>query len=138
MNIKECLLQYTDTQSEIKLLEEKIKKLEIKSNSFSIVEASSLSPPFQKKNVKVQHTDIKAKRELEYLRCLLGNRYERLLEQQTKVEEFIDKLPTSRLRMIFEYRYFRNYSWIKVAYSIGGQATERSVRAEHDRFLEKK
>ena len=73
-----------------------------------------------------------------FLESILNNRYDRLLEQQVKTEEFIDKLPTSRLRMIFEYRYLRNCSWTKVAYLIGGQATDRSVRAEHDRFLEKK
>ena len=44
-------------------------------------------------------------------------------------------MPTSRLRRIFELRYIKQYTWRKIAFIIGGSATERSVRAEHDRFF---
>lgn len=135
MNLKELLIDYTDMQKEIKELEEKINKLEIKVNEFSVVEASSLKPPFQKQNIKVDHTDIKKKRTLNYYKSMLQERYDRLLEQQIKVEEFIDNLPNSRLRRIFTYRYLENCTWQKVAYKIGGGATEKSVMQEHIRYL---
>ncbi len=137
MNLKELLIDYTDMQKEIKELEEKINKLEIKVNEFSVVEASSLKPPFQKQNIKVDHTDIKKKRTLSYYKSMLQERYDRLLEQQLKVEEFIDNLPNSRLRRIFTYRYLERCTWQKVAYKIGGGATEYSVKMEHNRYLEK-
>ena len=75
---------------------------------------------------------------LNYYRNILQNRYDRLLVQQTRVEEFIDIIPTSRLRRIFAYRYIENFTWQKVAYIIGGNSTSESVRKEHDRFLEEK
>lgn len=124
-------------QKEIRELEEKINKLEIKVNEFSIVEASSLKPPYQKQNIKVDHIDIKKKRTLNYYKSMLQERYDRLLEQQIKVEEFIDNLPNSRLRRIFTYRYFEQCTWQKVAYKIGGGATEQSIKLEHFRYLEK-
>lgn len=138
MTLKESLLQYTDTQKEIKELENKINKLEAESNIFSIVESSSLKPPFQKCNIKIEHIDYNKKKALNYYRDILQNRYDRLLEQQTRVEEFIDRIPTSRLRRIFAYKYIENFTWQKVAYIIGGKATSESVRKEHDRFLEEK
>lgn len=138
MTLKESLLQYTDTQKEIKELENKINKLEVESNVFSIVESSSLKPPFQKHNIKIEHIDYNKKKALNYYRNILQNRYDKLLEQQTRVEEFIDRIPTSRLRRIFAYRYIENFTWQKVAYIIGGNSTSESVRKEHDRFLEEK
>jgi len=138
MTLKESLIQYTDTQKEIKELEDKINKLEVESNVFSIVESSSLKPPFQKHNIKIEHIDYNKKKALNYYRNILQNRYDRLLVQQTRVEEFIDIIPTSRLRRIFAYRYIENFTWQKVAYIIGGNSTSESVRKEHDRFLEEK
>ena len=141
MNIKECLLQYTDTQTEIKILEDKIKSLEKEANDFSVVEASSLSPPFQKHNIKIQYTDIKKKRELNYLSSILSNRYDKLLEQQIKVEEQINKLPTSRLRIIFQLKYLDGYSYNKIANilnedkSIENCVTADSIKQEHYRYL---
>ena len=65
-----------------------------------------------------------------------------ILLQQLKVEEFINELPTSRLRRIFEYRYICQFSWSRVAIEInknkkGNYVTDESIRKEHDRFLEK-
>jgi len=114
MTLKESLIQYTDTQKEIKELEDKINKLEVESNVFSIVESSSLKPPFQKHNIKIEHIDYNKKKALNYYRNILQNRYDRLLVQQTRVEEFIDIIPTSRLRRIFAYRYIENFTWQKV------------------------
>ena len=68
---------------------------------------------------------------------ILQNRYDRLLEVQTRLEVFIDEIPTSRLRRIFEYRYIEQFSWVKIARLIGGNATSDSIRMEHDRFLRK-
>ncbi len=69
---------------------------------------------------------------------MLQERLDKLLEVQIEIEEFINELPTSRLRRIFNLRYIEQYTWRKIAYIIGGNATDRSVRAEHDRFLQEK
>lgn len=135
MTLKESLIQYTDTQKEIRELENKIRKLDNKSTAADIVDSSSTVFPYLQQHLKVEAVNIRQRNTLNYYRNILQNRYGRLLKQQLQVEEFIDNLPTSRLRRIFTYRYLENYSWQKVAYMIGGMATEDSIRKEHDRFL---
>lgn len=137
MNLKDCLVQYCDTRKEIKDLEEKIDKLDKNYKVADVVETSSAIFPFTKRTLKIEATDYSKKRALCYYKDLLKSRYDRLLEQQLQVEEFIDKLPTSRLRQIFEYRYIDNNTWVKVAMRIGNGGTPDSLRIEHDRFLEK-
>ncbi len=140
MDLKEYLLDYVDMQKEIKDLEEKIQKLEISVNKYSIVETSSLKSPFQKHNIKIDHADIKKTKTLNYYKVLLQQRYDRLLEQQIKVEEFIDRLPTSRLRQIFENKYINGYSYIRIAIEMNknrksNYVTAEGIRKEHDRYL---
>lgn len=143
MNLKDCLTQYCDTKEEIQELEKKIQKLENSYKVADIVDTSSAIFPYTQKTLKIESIDyIKQKRIYSY-KDLLKARYDRLLEQQIKVEEFIDKLPTSRLRQIFENKYFNGYSYVKIAMIInknkkGNYVTAESIRKEHDRFLEKK
>ncbi len=137
MNLKDCLVQYCDTRNEIEKLEKRINDLEKENSEFSVVQASSLTPPFLLGEERIYHTDFRKTRKLQELRGILKTRYDRLLDQQLIVEEFIDKLPTSRLRQIFEYRYIDNNTWVKVAMRIGNGATFESVKKEHNRFLEK-
>ena len=137
MNLKECLVQYCDIKVEVKNLEERIVDLEKDNNKYSIVQGSSLEPPFCLQEIKISHIDFKKAKEIEKQKCILDERYFRLLELQTKVEEEISKLPTSRLRMIFEFRYIDNLSWQQVAWRIGNRTTEDSIKKEHYRYLEK-
>ncbi len=137
MNLKDCLVQYCDTREEIKELEKRINDLEKENSEFSVVQASALESPFLLGEERIYHTDFRKSRKIQELKGILKYRYDRLLDQQIKVEEFIDKLPTSRLRQIFEYRYIDNNTWVKVAMRIGNGATFESIKKEHNRFLEK-
>ena len=137
MNLKDCLVQYCDTREEIKELEKRINDLEKENSEFSVVQASALESPFLLGEERIYHTDFRKSRKIQELKGILKYRYDRLLDQQIKVEEFIDKLPTSRLRQIFEYRYIDNNTWVKVAMRIGNGATFESIKKENNRFLEK-
>lgn len=138
MDVKEKLKQYSDAITEIKHLKNKLNKIRIKTNLFSVVEESSKHPPFQKHVITICHTNPRQYKRSLYYESLLKNRYEKLINQKIEIEKFIDKLPTSRLRMIFELRYIEQCSWQQVAWKIGGNSTENSVRMEHDRFLNNK
>lgn len=138
MDVKEKLKQYSDAITEIKHLKNKLNKIRIKTNLFSVVEESSKHPPFQKHVITICHTNPRQYKRALYYESLLKNRYEKLIDQKIEIEKFIDKLPTSRLRMIFELRYIEQCSWQQVAWKIGGNSTENSVRMEHDRFLNNK
>ena len=136
MELKEVLVQYCDIKKEIKELEEKIDKLKRKDKTVDIVQGSSEVFPFTQKTIKIETVNKDIRKTIEYYYCILENRYNRLLESQTQVEEFIDSLPTSRLRRIFTYRYIEQLSWVKIANLIGGGITEDSIRMEHNRYLE--
>lgn len=141
MNLKDCLMQYCDVREEIKELEKRIDNLEKENSEFSVVQASSLTSPFLLGEERIYHTDFRKSRKIQELKGILKYRYDRLLEQQIKVEEFINELPTSRLRRIFEYRYICQFSWARVAIEInknkkGNYVTDESVKKEHYRYLE--
>lgn len=140
MTIKQKLSQYIDIKEEIKRLEKKIEKLEKETKDIvsDVVDSTTSGFPFMQTHKKIQGLDIERIHKLDKLKAILKERYDKLLKAQVEVEEFIDTIPTSRLRRIFEYRYLEGFSWIKIAQFMGGNATEESVKKEHQRYLLKK
>lgn len=138
MTLKECLLQFCDIRKEIKELETKINKLEPKTHEIvsDSVESTTKYFPIIPTKQKIKGLDQNKIKKLEYYKTILENRHDTLLELQIKLEEFINQLPTSRLRRIFEYRYIEQFSWNKIAQLVGS-SSEDCLRKEHDRFLEK-
>ena len=55
-----------------------------------------------------------------------------------KVEEFIDSIDDPLIAHIFNLRYIKDMSWIKISLKLGGGNTEDGVRKMHDRFLKRK
>lgn len=139
MTIKQKLSQYIDIKEEIKRLEKKIEKLdkETKDIVSDVVDSTTTSFPIIQTHKKIQGLDIERIHKLDKLKAILNERYDKLLKAQLEVEEFIDTIPTSRLRRIFEYRYLEGFSWVKIAQLIKN-STSDSVRMEHDRYLSKR
>lgn len=139
MTLKECLVQLCDIQLEIKELEKKINRLEPKSHDIvsDSVDSTTKYFPIIRNHCKIKGLNQKIIKQLEHYKTILEQRYEMLLEIQIQTEQFINEIPISRIRRIFSYRYLEQYSWVKVAHLIGKDATEDSVRKEHDRYLEK-
>lgn len=135
--MKDKLKQFCDIRDEIEEVTKKIRELELKANAYTVVQTSMRDEPYSKVNTKVYNPSLKARDRIEQHIVQLKKRYDKLLEIQLEVETFINTIENSRLRRIFEYRYFKNYTWRKVALCIGGYATSDSVRMEHDRFLKK-
>ncbi|MCI8460446.1 MAG: hypothetical protein HFE81_03540 [Bacilli bacterium] len=138
MDLRKYLSQYSDITKEIKELKQKIEKLENKSQDVvsDSVQSTTKNFPFLITHYKIKGKDTKIIKKIDEYKNTLESRYEELLAIQLKLEEYINKMPTSRLRRIFEYRYIEQYSWAKVALAIGGNTTtEESVRKEHDRYL---
>lgn len=139
MTLKENLVQLCDIRLEIKELEKKIDKLGLKSHEIvsDSVESTTKYFPIIPTKIKIKGLDQNVIKKLEYYKIILENRYNTLLDIQIKTEEFINKIPTSRLRRIFTYRYIEQYSWVKIAQLIGGNTTSESIKKEHNRFLKK-
>lgn len=135
LEIKNKLSQLNDLKFEISDLQFKIEKLEKKGIFIISVEASYRKPPYTKHNISIEANDPRFINKMNDLKQTLQLRLNSLLDLQNEIETFINGLPTSRLRRIFELRYINQFSWQKIAYMIGGYATKDSVRKEHDRFL---
>lgn len=91
--------------------------------------------PYTKHKVLLIAENPRLVKQLEEYQNILNNSACDLLRIEQECELFISQLPTSRLRRIFRYKYLEQYSWRKIAYLIGGNATFESVRKEHDRFF---
>ena len=139
MSLKEKLFQYNDIIEEIKVLETKLKNYEEKSkeNIVDVVDSTTKNFPVIQIHKKVYGKDINLAKKIELYKEMLKERYQKLLEVQIEVEQFINEIPTSRLRRVFEYRYINKYSWVKIASLMGNGATSDSIKKEHYRYLEK-
>ena len=147
--LKEKLDQLYDIRKEISEITNKVNKLEPEALVKDYVYKSSKYFPYTKHKVtliaenprllkKVKYLiDSNLPKKVEEYKNILTTKTCKLLEVEVECENFISQLPTSRLRRIFRYRYFEQYSWRKIAYLIGGNATEDSVKKEHNRYMQK-
>ncbi len=67
-----------------------------------------------------------------------------LFEAMDRVEEYINTMPRSELRIMFRFYYLDDMSWIQVAKKMNQifpgrrvKYTDENCRKRHDRFLEK-
>lgn len=67
-----------------------------------------------------------------------------LLEATNKVDDFINAIPKSELRMIFRFYYLDDMTWFQVAQNMHSRFPKKripytadSCRKRHDRYLEK-
>lgn len=63
---------------------------------------------------------------------------EKIEEQITYVEQYINQIQSSSMRRMITYRYIEGYSWIKVAHNMGKYYTADGCRMAVERFLKEK
>ena len=127
---KEELIQYCDLKIEIQKLEERINKLQKQSDFVADVVQNGY-----KGHVLIRGIDYSRKHRLDKLEAVLQERYDKALQMQTDIETYINTIPESNIRQIFEYRYIDNMAWIQIGHTM--KTTADAVRVAHDRFLEK-
>lgn len=134
--LKEKLEQLVDIRKEMIELTNKINKLQPEAVVEDYVYSSMKYFPYTKHKVVLSAENKRLVKILEKYKNNLNKTTCELLKIEAECEQFISEMPDSRLRRIFRYRYFEQYSWRKIAYAIGGRATPDSVRMEHNRFFE--
>lgn len=145
---KSILEQYTSMQAEqqdirrrIEKLEDDIRDLEENRNETADSVACGRKGKKALKTVKVSgfpEMEYQTKMgRLKRLRMRLELADDQLLELLSGVEEYIESIEDSRMRMIMRFRYMDGMTWRQIAKAVGG-VTEEAVRIEHARFLEKK
>lgn len=128
---KEKLMQYCNLEEEIDKLEKRIDRIEKQSEMVSDVVQNGY-----KRHAVIYGFDCRRSLKLQELEHILKQRRERLLDLQIEIEEWIDTIPDSDIRQIFEHRYIDNMSWIQVQIAMSYN-NENTARLKHDRFLEK-
>ena len=140
MNKKE-LSQLRYLNREIELLKEQIEKAEqdVEANmAADTVAGSNPVWPYQPRSFRVEGIAIpEYERRVGRLKRKLQRRLEEVMEKREEIEEYIDSIDDSQIRMILTLRYVNGLSWQQVAEHIGGGNTADSVRMMHNRFLKK-
>ena len=150
---KRILIEYADMKEEIKDLRRRIeedRRALDKLNKTIVTDSVSCGKKGKKplRTVKVQ-----GKPTMEIIRKQAA--YEKkiaqlelleidLLEKQTQVEEYIQQIEKSELRIMFRLYYIDNLTWYKVAIQMNQmfpkrriKYTEDNCKQRHKRFLEK-
>ena len=128
---KETLIQYCDLKNEVQKLEKRIAKIEKQSEMVSDIVQNGY-----KRHAVIYGYDYERDFKIKKLKHILNERYDMVLELQTQIEEYINKIPKSDVRQIFEHYYIDGMSWVQIMHVMKYKA-ESTARMKHDRFLEK-
>lgn len=136
---KKVLKQYCDLRKEIADIKKRRDKL-IKQKVLVLkdsVKGSSSFFPYTPTTFKIEGVQSKDSRnqKLDQYDRLLEDFENQLLDLKIEIEKYIETLADSRIRRILRFRYIDDLGWVQVAYEMGENATEESVRKEHERFL---
>lgn len=127
--MKKILKQYNDICREIKELETRIEKLE-KKIEIDKVTGSNSEFPYQPRSFTIEGLASTCE-----LKDLLIRRKGRCEKLKLEIEKFINEIPNSRTRRIFQYRYMDNLTWQAIAMRIN-KVHESYPRRIHDSYLE--
>ena len=128
---KEELIEYCDLKKEIEDLKKRIDKIHKTTEMISDTVQNGY-----KHRAVIFGVDLTRKRKLHAYEDKLQCFYDKLFEQQNKIEDYIESIPKSDTRQIFRYKYIDNFNWLQIMHLMGYNE-ESTARKKHDRFLEK-
>ncbi len=127
---KEELIEYCDLKKEIDDLEKRIDKIHKTTEMVSDTVQNGY-----KHRAVIYGVDLARKRKLNAYEDKLQSFYDKLFEEQNKIEDYIETIPKSDVRQIFRYKYIDNFNWLQIMHLMKYKA-ESTARMKHDRFLE--
>ena len=131
---RETLKNYRDLLTEIKRLNYRIEKLKRETVEIDSVRGSNPNFPYQEVMFNIEgivDNSVSVRR----LQARLKKRQDLCLEEREKIEDFINHLPSSRLRLIFDLRYIEGKSWLSISKALGAYEESYS-RKIHDRYFD--
>lgn len=128
---KEQLGQYKCLCLEIKELENRLNNLKTQEVTDKVL-ASASDFPYNQYELKIKgYEDDKY---IEKIRARLIRRIRRCKKLRLEIEDFIEEIEDSRIRLIFELRYIHGKSWVYISNKLGS-SNESYARNIHDRWL---
>lgn len=145
---KNILIQYNDLVEEVKDLRRRIQKIRDDIDKLEVVSDSVKGTRRDGTIGSITITGFpspryyKLKNMLHVREKLLTEKEDELLELINQVDDYINSINDSELRMIFRFYYVDNLNWIQVAHRMNRLFTKRtytedSCRCKHNRYLEK-
>ena len=71
------------------------------------------------------------------LEAIIQAKITQCLHEHNRLERYIAEIPDSLTRQIFQLRFIKGLTWLQIAYSVGGNNTEASVKMVCYRYLKK-
>lgn len=71
------------------------------------------------------------------LEAIIQAKITQCLHERARLERYIAEIPDSLTRQIFQLRFINGLTWVQIAFSIGGNNTEASVKMVCYRYLKK-
>lgn len=146
---KEILVQYTEMMEEIKDIRKRKEKLEREIKALGVVSDSVKGTRTDGTYGSIRITGYptpeyyRKKAAIERYQKLLDQKEAELLELTCQVEEYIERLPKSELRIMFRLYYIDGLPWWKVAQAMNRMFpkrrigfTEDSCRMRNSRFFD--
>lgn len=126
---KEELKGYVETKREIKIIKEKIEDLECKKTSIKsmIIDDMPKAEPTKDRLLELIG-------EIEELIDLYNEKQIRLIREQMKIENCIDKLEDSIDRNIMRLKYIEGYTWERICVTIG--YSWNGIHKKHRKILD--
>lgn len=137
MQGKELLKQYTSLLVEIKDIRRDIASLERQGpkRERDIVFGSNAEFPFQERGFTIEGYNIMDDT-LERRKSTLKKRIDKCESMKVEIEEFINTIPDSLTRRVFQYRYIEGLEWLPIAMRIGRVHESYPRKYIHDKYLE--
>lgn len=143
---KNILMQYADMKEEIKDIrkriektKDKIKFIEKGGTVFDVVSGTRRDGTFG--SIKIEGFPKREyNKQVDALKrylTVLETAETKEIQILTEIEEYINSIEDTRMRMIIRYRIIDDMPWKEIASRIGGKNTEDSIRKAFERFIEK-
>lgn len=71
------------------------------------------------------------------LEAIIQAKITQCLHERNRLERYIAEIPDSLTRQIFQLRFINGLTWVQIAFSVGGNNTEASVKMVCYRYLKK-
>lgn len=71
------------------------------------------------------------------LEAIIRAKITQCVYERNRLERYIAEIPDSLTRQIFQLRFINGLTWLQIAYSVGGNNTEASVKMVCYRYLKK-
>ena len=129
---KEQLGQYRCLCLEIKELENRLNNLKTQEVTDKVL-ASASDFPYNQYELKIKgYEDDKY---IEKIRATLIRRIRRCKKLRLEIEDFIEGIEDSRIRLVFQLRYIEGKSWVYISRQLGS-SNESYARMIHNRYIE--